>query len=113
MIDADAHPFRGLQIAGLIAKEAPIKVPVEYADFAFSPDLASELPEHTGINDYAIELVDANGFIRPSKSPAGAPILFDRKSDGSLRLCVWRLNNLTMKNWFASPRPSLGCSEQW
>ena len=28
--------------------------------------------------------VYANGFIRPSKSPAGAPILFDRKPDGSL-----------------------------
>ena len=30
----------------------------------------------------------ANGFIRPSKSPAGASILFDKKPDGSLRLCV-------------------------
>ena len=78
------------QRAGLINKEAPTKIPIEYADFAdvFSPDLASELPEHTGINDYSIELVDAIEFIRPSKSPAGAPILFDRKSDGSLRLCV-------------------------
>ncbi len=28
------------------------------------------------------------GFIRPSKSPAEAPILFDKKSDGSLYLCV-------------------------
>ena len=48
------------QIAGLIAEEAPTKVPAKYADFAdvFSPDLASELPEHTGINDHAIKLVD-------------------------------------------------------
>ena len=69
----DVHPTRRPQIAGLIAEEAPTKVPIEYADFAFSPDLASELPEHTGINDHAIKLVDANGFIRPSKSPAGAP----------------------------------------
>ena len=30
----------------------------------------------------------ANGFIRPSKFPIGAPILFDRKPDGSLRLYV-------------------------
>ena len=28
------------------------------------------------------------GFIQPSKSPAGAPILFDKKPDGNLRLCV-------------------------
>ena len=64
----------------------------------FSPDLASGLPEHTGINDHFIKLVDANGFIRLSKSPADAPILFDRKSDRSLRLCIdYRsLNNLTM-----------------
>ena len=48
------------------------------------------------------------GFIRPSKSPAGAPILFDKKSDGSLRLCVdYRgLNNLTIKNRY--PLPLIG-----
>ncbi len=41
-----------------------------------------------------------NGFIRPFMSPAGAPILFDRKPDGSLRLCVDYpgLNNLTIEN---------------
>ena len=101
----DVHPSRRPQIDGLIVEKAPTKVPVEYADFAFSPDLASELPEHTGINDHSIELVDANGFIRPSKSPAGAPILFDRESDGSLRLCVgYRgLNNLMIKNRYPLP----------
>ena len=47
-----------------------------------------------------IEINLANGFIKPSKSPAGAPILFIRKKDDSLRLCVdYRgLNNLTIKN---------------
>ena len=35
-----------------------------------------------------IETNLANGFIRPLKSPAGAPILFDRKPDGSFCLCV-------------------------
>ena len=55
-----------------------------------------------------IETNLANGLIRPSKSPAGAPILFDRKSDGSLRLCVdYRgLNNLTIKNRY--PLPLIG-----
>ena len=56
---------------------------IDFAD-VFSPDLASGLPEHTGINDRAIELVDATEFMRPSKSPTSAPILFDRKPDGSL-----------------------------
>ncbi len=47
----------------------------------------------------------ASGFISPSKSPAGAPILFDKKPDGSLRLCVdyQGLNNLTIKNWYPLP----------
>ena len=64
---------------GLIALT---KVPVEYANFAFSPDLASKLPEHTKINDHAIELVDDHPShlqVLPS-----FPILLDRKSDGSL-----------------------------
>ena len=48
------------------------------------------------------------GFIRPSKSPAGAPILFDKKPDGSFCLCVdYRgLNNLTIKNQY--PLPFIG-----
>ena len=92
LLKLNVHTSRRPQISGLIAEEAPTKVPDEYVDFAdvFSPDLASELPEHTGINDHSIELVDANGFIKPSKSPASAPIFFDRKSDGFLRLCVDR-----------------------
>ena len=84
------HPSRKPQITGLIAEETPTKVPVEYADFAdvLPPDLGSKLPDHTGINDHSVELVNANGFTRPSKSPAGAPILFDRKSSGSFRSYV-------------------------
>ncbi len=129
------HPSRRAQIAHLKANEAPTEVPSEYTDFAnvFSPKLAAELPEHTGINDHAIELVDdqqppygpiyhfepveletltayiennlASGFIRPSKSPAEVAILFDKKPDGSLRLCVdYRgLNNLTIKNRYPLP----------
>ena len=59
-LDADVHPSCRPQIAGLIVKKAPIKVLVEYADFAdvFSPDLASELPKHTWMNDYPTGLVD-------------------------------------------------------
>ena len=113
-----------------MANEAFTSIPTEYSDFAdvFSPELASKLPEHTGINNHAIDLVDdrqppygpiyslkiveletlktyietnlKNGFIRPSKSPAGAPIFFDKKPDGSFRLCVdyQGFNNLTIKN---------------
>ncbi len=47
----------------------------------------------------------ASGFIWPSKSPVGALILFDKKPDGSLRLCVdyQGLNNLTIKNRYLLP----------
>ena len=114
LIALDIHLFRRPQIFGLIIEEAHTKVSTKYSDFAdvFFSDLASELPEHTEINDYAIELVDgqqppyrliyslepieletlkayietnlANGFIRPSKSPVSTPILFHQKSNGSL-----------------------------
>ncbi len=114
----EMYPSKKAQIAHLKADEALTKVLSKYADFAdvFSPKLAVELPEYTGINDHAIELVDdwqppygpiyslrlveletlkayieknlASDFIRPSKSSAGAPILFNKKPDGSLRLYV-------------------------
>ncbi len=115
--------------------EAPTKVPSEYANFAdaFSLKLAVKLPEHIGINDHAIKLVDdwqppygpiyslkpmeleilkayiennlASDFIMPSKSPSGTPIFFDKKPDGSLRLCIdyQGLNNLTIKNQYPLP----------
>ena len=35
-----------------------------------------------------LEEILKKGFIRPSVSPWGAPVLFVKKKDGSLRLCV-------------------------
>ena len=130
------HPDRAVQIASLLAEE--VRIPDEYSDFAdvFSEAKALVLPERTELNEHAIDLEDGKqppygpiyslgpveletlktyietylktGFIRPSKSPAGAPILFDKKPDGSLRLCVdYRgLNNLTIKNRY--PLPLIG-----
>jgi hypothetical protein len=54
------------------------------------------------------EYLDENlpkGFIRASESPAGAPMLFVKKSDGTLRLCVdYRgLNAITIKNRYPLP----------
>jgi len=47
----------------------------------------------------------AKGFIRPSKSPAAYPVLFQRKKDGSLRFCVdyRKLNEVTVKDSYPLP----------
>src|ERR1700733_11834265 len=47
----------------------------------------------------------ATGFIRPSRSPFGAPVLFAKKKDGGLRLCVdFRgLNKITKKDRYPLP----------
>ena len=47
-----------------------------------------------------------HGFIKPSKSPLGSPMLFVKKKDGSLRMCIdYRaLNKITIKNRYTLPR---------
>ena len=51
------------------------------------------------------ELLD-RGFIRPSTSPLGAPVLFAKKKDKTLRLCIdyRQLNRATIKNRYRFPR---------
>ena len=51
------------------------------------------------------ELLD-KGFIRPSVSTWGAPVLFVKNKDGTLRMCIdyRQINNVTMKNKYPFPR---------
>ncbi|GJY55623.1 putative reverse transcriptase domain-containing protein [Tanacetum coccineum] len=67
--------------------------PVARAPYRLAPselqELSTQLQEHSD-----------KGFIRPSSSPWGAPILFVKKKDGSFRMCIdyRELNKLTVKN---------------
>jgi hypothetical protein len=53
-----------------------------------------------------LEELMKKGYIRPSVSPWGAPVLFVKKKDGTLRLCIdfRQLNKVTVKNKYPLPK---------
>ncbi|GJU66247.1 putative reverse transcriptase domain-containing protein [Tanacetum coccineum] len=63
------------------------------------------LSEMKELSEQLKELPD-KGFIRPSSSPWGAPVLFVKKKDRSFRMCIdyRELNKLTVKNRYPLPR---------
>lgn len=63
------------------------------------------VPELTEFKIQIQKLLDKN-YVRPYVSPWGAPVLFARKKDGPLRLCIdyHQLNKLTIKNKYPLPR---------
>ncbi|TIC91053.1 Transposon Tf2-6 polyprotein [Colletotrichum higginsianum] len=109
-------------------------IPAEYRSYKklFAEELETGLPEHGpwdheipikegehpkfhklyGLNENQREELDKyidenlrKGYIRPSTSPAGYPILFVPKKNGKLRLCVdyRQLNDITIKNSYPLP----------
>ena len=70
----------------------------------WGPIYSMSAPELTAMKTYVKEYL-ANGFIRPSKSPAAAPVMFVKRPDGKLRLVVdYRgLNKVTVKNRYPLP----------
>ncbi|GJX88437.1 putative reverse transcriptase domain-containing protein [Tanacetum coccineum] len=77
----------------------PGAAPVARAPYRLAP---SELQE---LSTQLQELSD-EGFIRPSSSPWGAPVLFVKKKYRSFRICIdyCELNKLTVKNRYPLPR---------
>ncbi|GJX86230.1 putative reverse transcriptase domain-containing protein [Tanacetum coccineum] len=71
----------------------PRATPVAKSPYRLAP---SELEELSG----QLKELQDKGFIRPSSSPWGAPVLFVKKNDGSFRMCIdyKELNKLTVKN---------------
>ena len=78
---------------------APGTAPISKAPYRMAPAELKELKAQ-------LEELLAAGFIRPSTSPWGAPVLFVKKKDGSLRLCIdyRQLNQVTIKNRYPLPR---------
>jgi hypothetical protein len=62
-------------------------------------------PELAELKEHIKELLE-KGFVHPSSSPWGAPVIFISKKDGTQRLCVdYRaLNEVTVKNKYLLPR---------
>ena len=127
-----ANPKDALAVTSVTDHPLAKKLLAEFAD-VFPDDLPSGLPPKREV-DHKIELepgnapptkapyrmspleldelkkqlaeLSAKGFIQPSKSPFGAPVLFVKKKDGSRRLCIdYRaLNKFTIKNKYPLPR---------
>jgi len=124
-----------MQVSDKSSKANNIQISPEYYphfDHLFDKEEASKLPKHQpwdhiiplkpgseppfgsiySLSEIELkalrEYLDENlskGYIRPLTSPASSPILFAKKKDGSLRLCVdYRgLNSITIKNRYALP----------
>ncbi|GKF19584.1 putative reverse transcriptase domain-containing protein [Tanacetum coccineum] len=67
--------------------------PIARAPYRLAPVKMQELSTQ-------LQELSDRGFIRPSSSPWGAPVLFVKKKDGSFRMCIdyCELNKLTLKN---------------
>ena len=80
-------------------KVLPGAAPISKAPYQMAPAKLKELQ---------IQLQDLldKGFIRPSYSPWRTPVLFVKKKDGTLRMCVdyRELNKVTIKNKYPLPR---------
>ena len=80
-------------------EQEPMTAPLSKCLYRMAPAEMAELKKQLE------ELLD-KGFIRPSSSPLGEPVLFAKKKDGSMHLCIdYRgLNRVIVKNNYPLPR---------
>lgn len=137
------YTFHIAHVLALKWDKTSINILAEYTDYVdiLLFNLVIELPKNIEINKYVIELIDSKQafywpiyalssveletlkiyiktylrteFIQPSKSPIGASILFDKKTNGNFYLFVnyQSLKNLTMKNQY--PLSLISISLDW
>jgi hypothetical protein len=84
---------------GFTIDRVPGAQPIHKAPYRMAPVELKELKEQLQ------ELLD-RGFIHPSMSPWGAPVLFVKKKDGSMQMCIdyQELNRVTVKNKYPLPQ---------
>jgi len=89
------HPVREIEV---FIETIPGVSPIALSPYRMAPMELAELKVQLQ------ELLD-KGFIRPSNSPWGAPVLFTKKKDGTLLLCIdyRQLNKVTVKNRYPLP----------
>ena len=77
----------------------PGTIPISKAPYRMAPMELAELKKQ--LQEYSDK-----GFIRPSLSPWGAPVLLVKKKDCSKRICIdyRKLNKVTIKNKYSLPR---------
>jgi hypothetical protein len=99
----------------VFSDELPGMPPNQYIEFVIEFEPGSAPIYRTPYRMTTLELAELKvhlkellekGFIRPSSSPWGAPMIFVPKKDGTQRLCVdYRaLNEVTIKNKYPLPR---------
>nr|GEX35123.1 putative reverse transcriptase domain, ribonuclease H-like domain, aspartic peptidase domain protein [Tanacetum cinerariifolium] len=76
-----APKCRNCNKIGHFARDLPGAAPVARAPYRMVPSEMKELAEQ-------LKELSEKGFIRPSSSPWGAPVLFVKKNDGSFRMCI-------------------------
>ncbi|XP_070054904.1 uncharacterized protein [Nicotiana tomentosiformis] len=86
------------EFADVFPSNLPGTQPISIPPYRMAPKELKELKEN-------LEELLAKGFARPSVSPSGAPVLFVKKKDGTMRMCIdyRQLNKVTIKNKYPLP----------